>query len=156
MKTTLLLPVYFKWVGLIVLLPGLAGLSLVLAGVELPWLQARVFAFAYSGIFQPDVYFGWTAQNLLLTLAGIFTICGGLMLAFVRQRDEDEYIAKLRLDAFQWAVLWNYLLLLLMFVFVYGLDFLYVVQWNLFTVLALFLIRFYFLLYRLRRANDDE
>lgn len=156
MRTTILLPACFKWIGLAVLLPGLLCLVLILAGVELPWLQARVFAFAYRGVFGPDVYFGWTDQNLLLTLGGVFAIAGGLMLAFTRQSDEDEYIAKLRLDAFQWAVLCNYGLLFLAFVFVYGLDFLYVVQLNLFTVLALFLLRFYFLLYLSRRVNDDQ
>ncbi len=156
MKTTMLLPEYFKGLGLAVLLPGLLCLGLILANVELPWLRALVFALAYQGGFEPDVYFGWTEQNLLLTLGGVFAIAGGLMLAFARQPDEDECIARLRLDAFQWAVLCNYALLLLAFVFVYGLDFLYVVQLNLFTVLALFLLRFYFLLYQFRRLNDDE
>ena len=83
-------------------------------------------------------------------------IIGALLVGFSKEKQEDEYIAEVRLNALLWAVLVNYCLLLAAFVFVYGLSFLTVMIYNMFTVLILFIARFHIALYRNAKNISDE
>ena len=65
-----------------------------------------------------------------------------------KEKKEDEYISKLRLSSLLWAVLINYTLLLLAFLFVYGEPFIPIIIYSMFTVLIIFIARFNYILYR--------
>ena len=81
---------------------------------------------------------------------------GGMFVAFAKQKTEDEFIMKLRLLSFQWAILINYSLLLLCFIFIYDLSFLSVMVYNMFTVLILFIFRFHYLLYKFNDSTNEK
>ena len=83
------------------------------------------------------------------------TACQGPMRK-VSEKNEDEYIAGLRLSSLLWAVCVSYLLLLIAFVLVYGTPFLNVMVYNMFTVLIIFIIRFNYLLHKNSKIVPDE
>ena len=55
-----------------------------------------------------------------------------------------------------WAVWVNYVLLLLSFIFVYGMGFLHVMIYNMFTVLIIFIGRFNLILFKNKMISADE
>lgn len=75
-------------------------------------------------------------------------IIGMLLVAFSKEKIEDEYINKVRLESLQISVLINYLLLIICILVVYDVEFLSVMTYNMFTILLLFIIRFNFIIYR--------
>ena len=77
-----------------------------------------------------------------------------MLIAFAKEKVEDEFISKLRLTSLLWAISINYILLLIGILTVYGLDFLNVLFYNMFTPLVIFIIRFNFLYYKYSRENE--
>lgn len=83
----------------------------------------------------------------------MFLLLGALLLiSYSREKDEDEYISRLRLESLQIAVITNYILLLIASLIWHWLDFLAVMMYNMFTILIIFIIRFHYLLYRQKKA----
>ncbi|TSD64686.1 hypothetical protein FFF34_012340 [Inquilinus sp. KBS0705] len=78
-----------------------------------------------------------------------------LLWVFSKEKQEDEYINSIRLDAMQIAVYANYAILLLANVLVYGTGFLFVLILNLVTIPAIFLLVFNYRLYRLRQQGKS-
>lgn len=152
MKNKLLLPNKFKKVGWYILLPAIA-ISIILG---LPFtkdfeLQANVLAIL-GGSHPFDIIH----TDIIATILGVLLIVGGLLVVFSKEKNEDEYIAHLRLTSLMWATLVNYLLLLFAFVFFYSFSFLTVMIYNLFTVLIIFIIRFHYILRRNFKSNQNE
>jgi hypothetical protein len=79
-----------------------------------------------------------------LALTGI--IVGLLLIAFSREKVEDEFIGKMRLESLQWAVLINYILLIAATWLVHGFAYIDVMMYNMLTVLIIFIIRFHYTL----------
>ena len=75
-------------------------------------------------------------------------LIGMLFIAFGAERIEDECISRRRLEAFQWAVLANSIILMLAIVLIYDVAFFVVMEYNMFTTLILFIIRFHYLIWR--------
>ena len=78
------------------------------------------------------------------------------MVGFSKEKQEDEFIAEVRLNSLLWAVAVNYILLLLAFIFVYGTPFLQVMIYNMFTILVIFIARFHYILYKNCKTFSDE
>jgi len=72
------------------------------------------------------VLFGFDKVNLTNTIIGILFILGAVMVAFAKEKHEDEFIAKIRLESFLWATYINYAILLFSFLFFFGIGFMYV------------------------------
>ena len=150
METKFLLPYTYKNVGWILLaVSALVWIYLNATGQEeLSFLEWSVFSIAGNYFLTDDSsFFTLIRANVTATLLGSLFLIGGLLVSFSREKMEDEFIAKLRLESFQWAFLVNYILLFLAFLFIYGMDFFYVMIYNMFTVLILFILRFRYLLY---------
>lgn len=157
MKTTYLLPNRFNSFGWILIsLAILLWSSYLITNEEFSFLNFNVFTLADADFFKSTDYFILLNVNLTQTLVGVFFILGGLFVAFAKQRIEDEFIMKLRLLSFQWAILINYSLLLLCFVFIYDLAFFSVMVYNMFTVLILFIFRFHYLLYKFNDSTNEK
>ena len=93
-------------------------------------------------------YFTMVNTNITNTLIGLLFIIGGLLVSFSKEKNEDEFIQSLRLSSLSWAILANYLLLVFAFLFIYGIAFLQVMIYNMFTTLVIYIIRFNYVLYR--------
>ena len=87
-----------------------------------------------------------TTLCLLDELISICLLAGLLLLAFTKEKLEDEWIQRVRLESLQWAVIINALLLVLFIVFVHGSPFFTVMTFNMFTPLLIFVGRFYYIL----------
>mgnify|MGYP000857572200 CR=1 FL=1 len=157
MQFKLLLPHKFKKAGWLILLPAtLLAIIQVFTGFEGIQLEAKTFALYYSDFFAEDQFFALIQTNIANTLIGILFIIGAMLVGFSREKNEDEFIASLRLSSLLWAVLANYSLLLLAFAFIYGTAFLNVMLYNMFTVLIIFIVRFNYVLYKNAKSVTDE
>ena len=162
MTQALLLPHRYKKIGWMILIPAtIMGIILIIGDFETQWFSTRVFAIfsdeIKSGQFvEGGKVFSFIHTNITNTVVGVLFLLGAMLTAFSREKQEDEYIEKLRLSSLLWAVWVNYLLLLLAFIFVYGFAFLNVMIYNMFTILIIFIARFNYILYQNRKGVADE
>jgi hypothetical protein len=147
MKPKLLLPYRCKLIGLLVFLPSLIlGIAIYFYDFNFSILESAgtTIKLETSGT-QMNVS---DARNYTDELALTGMIIGLLMIAFSRQKEEDEFINKIRLESLQWAILVNYILLIIATWAVYGFDYIDVMIYNMLTVLLIFNIRFHILIWR--------
>lgn len=153
MSSNLLLPHCCKTIGWFILVPAtIAGMYLTITGYESEALQSTVFALFSESLMSDLKLAQFITANVTNTVVGVLFIIGGLMVSFSREKVEDEFIANLRLSSLLWSVWVNYILLLLAFIFVYGVTFFNVMVYNMFTILIIFIIRFNVLLHRSSKA----
>jgi len=96
----------------------------------------------------PHLFFIGTT---LMVLIGLFLV------AFSKEKIEDEQIVQLRLDSLRWAIYLNYAILLFSLVFTYGGESNHILMLNIWLPLLFFILRFQWVLYRLKRsAKSDE
>lgn len=95
----------------------------------------------------------------------VFFICttllmalGLFLVAFAKERIEDEQIAQLRLDSLRWAIYLNYLLLIISLVFIADTE--HILVLNLWVPLIFFIIRFRWKIYQnnslLKKEEDTR
>ena len=139
MATQLLLSNRFKRIGWLLAALSLSGLILLF------YLGIDVFPFLS---YHKTVWFGMDNDNFTDEVLSIGFLFGMLFIAFGAERVEDERVARRRLEAFQWAVLANSLILLLAIVLIYDITFFVVMEYNMFTTLIIFIVRFHYLMWR--------
>lgn len=148
MKTTLLFPYYFRFIGW----------ALVLAFFS-TWAYLELSSDSgIDGHLTVHISNDWlstfydtTSLDFTDEIMCIALIAGLLFIGFSRERLEDEMINQLRLKALQASVYLNYALLILAIILIYGLDFYNVLMYNMFTVLLFFIVYFQLTLRKNRR-----
>jgi len=144
-------------IGWVIFFPSfILGFCLIIFSYEGSWLNANVLSIFPSQIFGNNKFFSVISVNLTNTIIGILFIVGCLLVGFTKEKNEDEFIAKIRLSSLLWAVFVNYLLLLIAFIFIYDTAFLSVMIYNMFTVLLIFILRFNYILYRNSKSVSNE
>ena len=153
MYKTVLLPNRYKKLGWALLIPAtVLGIISIIIGFEWLMLEVRVPALINSELLSKTCFFCITQANIVNTLLGFLFIAGALLVSFSKEKNEDEFIASLRQSSLLWAVLLNYILLALAFLFIYGLAFLQVMLYNMFTVLIIYIVRFNYVLVRSNKS----
>ncbi|MBS1587921.1 MAG: hypothetical protein JSS82_20495 [Bacteroidetes bacterium] len=146
MKRKLLLPHPFKAFGWILLPFAITFLVAVYSyNFSVPFLQYHperkndFFLGKGDFLFQKDFSADLSGEAALLcTFVSLFII------AFSAEKNEDEYVSAVRLHALQVSVYFNYFVLAISSILIYGLSFLMVMELNLFTILVLFILVFNF------------
>lgn len=115
---------------------------LVRIPVPFEWAQAKLEL--WNGLTVEDK--GVSVQ-LFHTILILTMICGLLMVGFSRLKIEDERTAQIRLESLQWGIYVNYFVLAVCTLVFYGLSYLSVIIYSMFTPLIIFVVRFYWLLY---------
>lgn len=158
MKIHYLFPYSFKFIGLIILIPSLIlGALFVFFDIQLEVFNAKVPALLADDLFGPQKdALTIIKNNITDEIAAIGLIVGALFFAFSREKLEDEYIAKIRLESLVWAVYLNYTVLILCFLFIYNFSFLQVMLYNLFTILIFFILRYQWKKYQLKKQMRHE
>jgi hypothetical protein len=157
MSHNLLLPNRFKRIGWFIFIPStILGIILSINDFGAAWINANVFSIANDSLLGKTKYFGFRYTNITNTVIGAFFIIGAMLVSFSKEKNEDEFIAEIRLSSLLWAVCVNYILLLVAFLFVYGTPFLEVMVYNMFTTLLIFIVRFNYLLYKSKKTIPDE
>lgn len=154
MKTNYLFPVVFRKIGWCLFIPflllGICYLVsdenfLVIGGSNALALFDGYSDTKYFCITQND---SWTDELIIVSLT-----VSMLFIGFSREKDEDECIATIRMNALVWAILINSALLILGTLFIYGLPFLNFMSIYMFSLLLLFIFRYLWKTYQFR--NND-
>jgi hypothetical protein len=160
MKTKILFPNQFKRIGWILLVPStILGILVIFFDFKLKLLDLKVFAIYSRGInFMggPTTIMGFEKNNITDEIIAIIFLIGAIFVAFSKEKQEDEFIAKTRLESLVWATYINYAILIFCFIFFYNIGFLLVMIFNMFTILIFFIIRFYYILYRSNKSMSHE
>ena len=154
MTSRFLLPNRFKLIGWLIAIPCFILMFFVLHGdFAFEFLNfSRGNTDSVQILFDSPTLFSIRTNNFTDELGGILLITGLLLIAFSKEKDEDERIATLRLESLLWAVLINSFLLILAMIFLYNGLFLQAMSYNICTTLILFVIRFNVKLYADRRT----
>jgi small-conductance mechanosensitive channel len=152
METKFLFPDRFKKIGWFIFIPALIlGIYYLITGVEFGFLDARAFALIDDEIMGETQFMTMVDNNLTDELIGILLLIGALLVAFSKEKDEDEFIMKIRLESLLWATFVNVGFLLFCLIFVYGMMFFTVMMLNMYSLLILFIIRFNVIMFRTKK-----
>ena len=157
MKTNYLLPNKYKPLGWILFIGGIiSGFIIAFSGYEYEPIKAKVLSIFNEGFLGANEmeYFKIIETGISSEIASIAIIFGGLIIGFSKEKIEDEFIYKLRKDSLVWAIIFNYIVLILAILFIYDLTFFHVLVYNMFTPLLFFIIRFNFL--KLKSVSHEE
>jgi hypothetical protein len=121
---------------------AIAGIVTVIWELEPAFLDLDVPAIFINEFFGKKQFIGIINNNILNEILGVLVIISLLLVAFSKERSEDEYISKIRLESLVWAVYVNYGILLVSFLFIFDLAFYWIMLFNMFTILLFFIIRF--------------
>ena len=147
-----LLPNKFKIIGWLLFIPGLvAGVLLTL---DIHTFYFPIMTKVYS-IFNPDLPNGFSGvimNDIYDEIVGIMISIGGLMVVFSKEKFEgeassDDALTRLRLKSLAWGVFLHYILTALGLATIFDLPFLTFMNYNMFTVLIIYILRFNYCLY---------
>jgi len=157
MKLNYLFPNKYKKIGWLILIPSaIIGLITLILEFEPNSLDFNVPAVFIDEFFGDKYFIGIVNNNVLNEILGVLIIISSLFVAFSKEKSEDEYISKIRLESLVWAVYLNYAILLISFLFIFDLSFLWVMIFNMFTILLFFIIRFNWQISKLRKSARYE
>jgi len=96
----------------------------------------------------------FTGEHLFFICTSLVMALGLFIVAFSREKMEDEQIWQVRLDSLRWAIYINYLVLIASLIFIY--DTAHILELNLWVPLIFFIIRFRWVIFRLSRSLSRE
>jgi len=141
MKAANLLPFNVKRLGWIILLPAL------FLGIMVLYFEFAIPGFEITIPYATTLIAGKPlVNNLTDEMVAIIVIVALGLIAFSEEKEEDEWVSKIRLESLQWSVYANYILLILAIVFVYDIHFFEALVYNMYTILILFILRFNYVL----------
>ncbi len=157
MKAKYLFSHKFKKIGWIILIPSVVlGFLVVLFNYEPDFLDFNVPALVVEELMGEREYFGLINNNILNEIFGILIIISSILVAFSKEKIEDELISKIRLESLVWATYVNYGILIVAIIFVFDISFLWVMIFNMFTILLIFIIRFNWQVSKFKKAIGYE
>ena len=142
MKSRYLFPYKSRWIGL----------ALVILHIPIwhIWMASNP---GVSGKFyQRDDQPLYSPPHLIYMIISLMMIVGLFLIAFSKEKIEDEQITQLRLESLQWSIYLNYAILLVTIVFTSNVDYFDMLRLNLWVPLLFFIARFRWVLYRLNRS----
>ena len=161
MKSKFLLPNKLRIIGWILLIPSMIlGYLVLFNDFEFSFLNIKVLSLFPSSFFGPpsggSKLWSITSDNFTQEFAGILFIISAMFVAFSRERNEDEYIAKIRLESLLWATYITFAIQILCLLFFYDFTFLTSMIVNIFTLLIVFIVRYNFIIYRSKSQSNEE
>lgn len=158
MKTHFLFPNQFKNLGWLLFVPSvLATLLISIFNITTDeYLNITVFSIYQESIGEIPGFFKLIKNSIVDEIFTIGIIVGGILVGFSKLKDEDEMTSKIRYESLVWATYLNYGIILFFTLFIFGLPYLNVLFYNMFTLLLFFIIRFHYMIYKLNTINHDE
>lgn len=154
MDTKLLLPNLFKRIGWLLFVPCLilTILSILQVSPSLSFFDDGHILSRWTLVQVPEegtlaALFGETSNDLAGEILMTLTVIGFFFLAFSRERTDDEWIMKVRLESLLWAFYAHLGGFLLSVWFTYSLSFYGFISWNMLTTPLIFLARFHWIVY---------
>lgn len=158
MKSIQLFPNVCKRIGWCLFIPAYVIYLLVLLDVfpSNIQLEGPCFILLEDNVFNFASFFhigktDWVDEILMILIA-----VSQYLILFAREKDEDEYIGALRLNAIAWSLKWNTILFVLVTLFVFGFFYVSFLGAYVFSFFLLAIVRYYVSLYKMRRAGHEE
>jgi hypothetical protein len=161
MKTNYLFPNRLKVIGWMVFIPAfILGAIAVTQEWEPEWMSFTVPALFPGNSWglrgESSTLIGMVKNNILNEILGFLMIASGIVVAFSKEKDEDEMVGQLRVRALVWACYWNYAILTLSLILVYDIAFYWIMVFNMFTILVFFIAKFNWSLLQMRKTLGHE
>lgn len=154
MDTKLLLPNRFKRIGWVLFVPCLilTILSILQLTPALSFFDDGHILSQWTTIKVPEkgaleTLFDENSNDLAGEILMTLTAIGFFFVAFSRERTDDEWIMKVRLESLLWAFYVHLGAFLVAVWFSYSLAFYAVLSWNMLTAPLVFLARFHWIVY---------
>jgi len=96
----------------------------------------------------------FSGQHLYFIFTTLLMVSGLFLVAFAKERIEDEQLWQLRLNALRWSIFVNYILLIVSLLFLD--DIRHILELDLIIPLFFFIIRFQWSIFRLNRSIQAE
>jgi hypothetical protein len=141
MKERFLFPYWCKYLGIVLFL------------AHLPILIIKKIMHVHFDNNDPSLFSG---QHIFYVATAMTMVIGLFMIAFSKEKIEDEQISKLRLESLKWAICFNYLLLIISLSFTKGYDAIDILRMNLWLPLMVFILLFRWKMYRNNRLIRDD
>lgn len=157
MLKNLLLPHGFQKIGWALLIPSLLlGIYLLFNGLDTSSLAAMIERVVRSGREADIEALGNGVEPWLNNFLIVALLLGPLFIACSRERVEDEMIDRIRLNALLTALYVDTTVVIVAALAVYGLAFIDLMIYNLFTLPLLFAAIYRWQLRRMRKEAGDE
>lgn len=165
MIRTTLFPHSYRKLGWVILIPGLVlGVLFMIYDLEFDFMKVPVISLFEnlnlslfnSGEGGKQSLIEIQRDDITNEIIGLLILAGSLLVAFSREKVEDEFMSQLRLSALLWAVYVNAAIQVFGFIFFYEFAFMYFMMTNLFAVLLLFIGRYHYLLQKMRASRNEE
>ncbi len=157
MKTNYLFPSKYKKGGLAILIPALTlSIVFIFSGYQPDFLDLKVPTIYSKELFGRQHIFSLIQNNILDEVLCVTIIVSLLLIAFSKEKAEDEFISKIRLESLVWATYVNYAVLLISILFIFDWSFFWVIVINMFTLLFIFIIRFNYYIAKLNKSANHE
>ncbi|RRD75943.1 hypothetical protein [Tannerella forsythia] len=155
MKNTYLFPNSYRRIGQILAIPSalLCGYYLFFADGDL--LPCRMFSVLSFELFSSIEWFTMVETDAMRQISIVLFTISLLLIAFSREKEEDEYMEYLRSRSMRWAMLISGIVTIVVTLLVYNLAYLYFVFINLYLILILFILKYRIDLHRLRKTGND-
>jgi hypothetical protein len=98
----------------------------------------------------------FTNGHLFFIASTLLVLTGLFLVAFSKEKIEDEQITQIRLESLRWAVYLNYFILIASLFLTNGIDFIDMLRLNLWIPLVFFIIRFRWKIWQLNRLMRKE
>lgn len=154
MKTNYLFPQKFRLIGWILFVPFACLGMAVLCDYSFDW-NIRVLSLLGDSRATPwgnTRFFHIISNDVADEIAIIGTIVSLLFIAFSKEKDEDECIAKIRGESLVWAVIAHNIVVILGTMFIFDTMYFVFLSVNLVIGLLLFVIKYNFALYTFRKS----
>jgi len=96
----------------------------------------------------------FAGNHLFFMCTALLMATGLFLVAFAKEKVEDEQIWQIRLDSLRWAIYVNYIILITSLVFINDTG--HILQLNLWVPLLFFIIRFRWVIFRLNQSLSRE
>jgi len=140
MKTRFLFPYWFRYLGLACFL------------VHIPIMM---FFKKYHDMDSTDTGL-FSGSHVFFIFTTLMVTIGLFLIAFSKEKIEDEQIMMLRRDSLQWAVYVNYIVLITVLIFTEHMEIGHIMLLNMWTLLLFFIIRFQWAIIRNNMSAKSE
>ncbi|MGF7078550.1 hypothetical protein [Mucilaginibacter sp. UYCu711] len=142
MKTRFLFPYWCKYLGVVLFL------------IHLPIMILKKMGFGFQSV--PEDYSLVGLNHLFFVVTTLTMLSGLVLIAFSKEKIEDEQITQLRMDTLQLSIYLNYGVLIISLLLTGRNDFWDVIRINMWAPLMFFIILFRWKMYRNNRMIKED
>jgi hypothetical protein len=131
------------------------GYFCILVHIPIMWLR-HMDAFGHSSATAPDDHSLFNRDHLFFIVTFLLMVVGLILVAFSKEKIEDEQISRLRLDSLQWAIYLNYLILIITLIATDKVNNHFILAIDTWIPLVFFIVRFRWVIFRLNQPLKTD